>query len=64
MSSTPFPIVVFTYIYIYPLNFLHKLKKQKSEIVKVEFDITRIQFRHIKGRDNLIPDVLSRVPIQ
>ena len=46
-----------------PLSFLHKLKNKNQRLLRwslllQEYDI---EIKHIKGKDNVIPDALSRV---
>ena len=55
------PIVVFSDHN--PLTFLHKLKNKNQRLLRwslllQEYDL---EIKHIKGKDNLIPDALSRV---
>ena len=61
LTSSPSPIVVFSDHN--PLSFLHKLKNKNQRLLRwslmlQEYDL---DIRHIKGRDNIIPDALSRV---
>ena len=60
VSSSLTPIVVFSDHN--PLTFLHKLKNKNQRLLRwslmlQEYDL---DIRHIKGKDNLIPDALSR----
>ncbi len=61
LTSATSPIVVFSDHN--PLSFLHKLKSKNQRLLRwslslQEFDL---DVRHIKGKDNIIPDALSRV---
>ena len=63
LTSSTSPIVVFSVHN--PLSFLHKLKIYKNKnqrllrwsLLLQEFNL---DIRHIKGKDNIIPDALSR----
>ena len=61
LSSGTFPIVVFTDHN--PLSFLHKLKNKNQRLLRWSLMLQEynLDIRHIKGKDNLIPDALSRV---
>ena len=61
LGSTTFPIVVFTDHN--PLSFLHKLKNKNQRLLRWSLMLQEynLDIRHIKGRDNIIPDALSRV---
>ena len=61
LTSSVKPIVV--YSDHNPLKFLHKLKNKNQRLLRwslllQEFDL---EIKHIKGKDNVIPDALSRV---
>ena len=61
LTAATFPILVFTDHN--PLTFLHKMKNKNRRIMRwaiylQEFDL---QIQHIAGKDNIIPDALSRV---
>ena len=61
LTSVVTPIVVFSDHN--PLSFLHKLKNKNQRLLRwslllQEYDI---EIKHIKGKDNGIPDALSRV---
>ena len=61
LTSSTSPIVVFSDHN--PLSFLHKLKNKNQRLLRwtlllQEFNL---DIRHIKGKDNIIPDALSRV---
>ena len=57
-SSSSSPIVVFSDHN--PLTFIHKIKKkQESEATQME-PVYNLDIRHIKGKDNIIPDALSK----
>ena len=60
ISSTS-PIVVFSDHN--PLSFLHKLKNKNQRLLRWSLLLQEfnIDIRHIKGKDNIIPDALSRV---
>ena len=60
LTSSTSPIVVFS---DNPLSFLHKLKNKNQRLLRwssllQEFNL---DIRHIEGKDNIIPDALSRV---
>ena len=60
LNSSVKPIVVFSDHN--PLTFLHKLKNKNQRLLRwslllQEYDL---DIRHIRGRDNVIPDTLSR----
>lgn len=61
LTSSKKPIVVFSDHN--PLKFLHKLKDKNQRLLRwslmlQEYDL---EIRHVKGKDNIIPDALSRV---
>ena len=61
LTSSISPIVVFSDHN--PLSFLHKLKNKNQRLLRwslllQEFNLA---IRHIKGKDNIIPDALSRI---
>ena len=61
LSSALFPIDFF--IDHNPLSFLHKLKNKNQRLLRWSLMLQEynLDVRHIKGRDNLIPDALSRL---
>ncbi|MDA3086465.1 RNase H-like domain-containing protein [Campylobacter sp. CS_ED1] len=61
LTSSPMPIVVFSDHN--PLSFLHKLKNKNQRLLRWSLMLQEynLEIRHIKGRDNIIPDALSRV---
>ena len=60
LSSTPFPIVVYTDHN--PLTFLHKMKNKNHRLMRWSLAVAdyNIIIKHIKGKDNVIADALSR----
>ena len=55
------PIVVFSDYN--PLSFLHKLKNKNQRLLRWSLLLQEfnLDIRHIRGKDNIIPDALSRV---
>ena len=60
VSSSSFPLTVFTDHN--PLTFLHKLKNKNQRLLRWSFLLQEynLNLTHIKGRDNVIADALSR----
>lgn len=61
LTSSKLPVVVFSDHN--PLTFLHKLKNKNQRLLRWSLFLQEysLDIRHIKGKDNLIPDALSRV---
>ena len=61
LTSSTSPIVVFSDHN--PLSFLHKLKNKNQRLLRWSLLLQKfnLDIRHIKGKDNIIPDALSRV---
>ena len=61
LTSSTSPIVVFSDHN--PLNFLHKLKNKNQRLLRWSLLLQgfNLDIRHIKGKDNIIIDALSRV---
>ena len=61
LTSSASPIVVFRDLN--PLSFLHKLKNKNQRLLRWSLLLQEfnLDIRHIKGKDNIIPDALSRV---
>ena len=61
LTSCQSPIVVFSDHN--PLSFLHKLKNKNQRLLRWSLMLQEysLDIRHIKGKDNIIPDALSRV---
>jgi hypothetical protein len=61
LISSDSPIVVFSDHN--PLSFLHKLKNKNQRLLRWSLMLQEynLEIRHIKGRENIIPDALSRV---
>ena len=61
LTSSTSPIVVFSDHN--PLSFLHKLKNKDQRLLRWSLLLQEfnLDIRHIKGKDNIIPDALSRV---
>ena len=61
LTSSTSPIVVFSDHN--PLSFLHKLKNENQRLLRWSLLLQEfnLDIRHIKGKDNIIPDALSRV---
>ena len=59
-SSAKTPIVVFSDHN--PLTFIHKMKNKNQRLLRWSLMLQEhnLDIRHIKGRDNIIPDTLSR----
>ena len=60
LSSANSPIVVFSDHN--PLTFIHKMKNKNQRLLRWSLMLQEhnLDIRHIKGRDNIIPDTLSR----
>ena len=60
LSSANAPIVVFSDHN--PLTFIHKMKDKNQRLLRWSLMLQEhnLDIRHIKGRDNIIPDTLSR----
>ena len=63
LSSSPHPVQVFTDHN--PLVFVHKMKTKNQRLLRWSLVLQEynIEVRHIKGRDNVIVDALSRTQI-
>ena len=61
LSSSATPIVVFSDHN--PLTFIHKMKNKNQRLLRWSLMLQEynLDIRHIKGKDNIIPDALSRV---
>ena len=61
LTSSTSPIVVFSDHN--PLSFLHKLKNKNQKLLRWSLLLQefKLDIRHIKGKDNIIPDALSSV---
>ena len=61
LTSSTSPIVVFSDHN--PLSFLHKLKYKNQRLLRWSLLLQEfnLDIRHIKGKDDIIPDALSRV---
>ena len=61
LTSSTSPVVAF--IDHNPLSFLHKLKNKNQRLLRWNLLLQEfsLDIRHIKGKDNIIPDALSRV---
>ena len=61
LTSSTSPIVVFSDHN--PLSFLHKLKSKNQRLLRWSLLLQEFNhdIRHIKGKDNIIPDVLSKI---
>ena len=61
LTSSTSPIAVFSDHN--PLSFLHKLKNKNQRLLRWSLLLQEfnLDIRHIKGKDNIIPDALSRV---
>ena len=61
LTSSNSPIVVFSDHN--PLSFLHKLKNKNQRLLRWSLSLQEfnLDIKHIKGKDNIIPDALSRV---
>ena len=61
LTSSTSPVVVFSDHN--PLSFLHKLKNKNKRLLRWSLLLQEfnLDIRHIKGKDNIIPDALSRV---
>ena len=61
LTSSKLPVVVFSDHN--PLTFLHKLKNKNQRLLRWSLFLQEysLDIRHIKVKDNLIPDALSRV---
>ena len=60
LASSVAPIVIFTDHN--PLTFIHKMKNKNQHLLKWSIMLQEhyLDIRHIKGKDNIIPDALSR----
>ena len=60
LSSANSPIVIFSDHN--PLTFIHKMKNKNQRLLRWSLMLQEhnLDIRHIKGRDNIIPDTLSR----
>ncbi|MCG8117700.1 MAG: RNase H-like domain-containing protein [Candidatus Thiodiazotropha endolucinida] len=60
VTSTAAPIVVFSDHN--PLTFIHKMKNKNQRLLRWSLMLQEynLDIRHIRGRDNIIPDALSR----
>ena len=60
LASSVAPIVIFTDHN--PLIFFHKMKNMNQRLLRWSLMLQEhnLDIRHIKGKDNIIPDVLSR----
>ena len=63
LTSSTSPIVVLSDHN--PLSFLHKLKNNNERLLRWSLLLQEfnLDIKHIQGKDNIIPDVLSRVEI-
>ena len=63
LYSSVHPVVVFTDHN--PLTFVHKMKNKNQRLMRwsLELQDHNIVIKHIKGRENLIADALSRVSV-
>ena len=61
LTSSTSPIIVFSDHN--PLRFLNKLKNNNQRLLRWSLLLQEfnLDIRHIKGKDNIIPDALSRV---
>ena len=61
ITSSSLPIVV--YSDHNPLDFIHKMKDKNQRLLRWSFMLQEyvLEIRHIKGKDNVIADCLSRV---
>ena len=60
LTSSPSPIVVFSDHN--PLIFIHKMKNKNQRLLRWSLLLQEynLDIRHIKGKDNIISDALSR----
>ena len=60
LASSVAPIVVFTDHN--PLTFIHKMRNKNQRLLRWSLMLQEhnLDIRHIKGKDNIIPDTLSR----
>ena len=60
LASSVAPIVIFTDHN--PLTFIHKIKNKNQRLLRWSLMLQEhnLDIRHIKGKDNIIPDALSR----
>ena len=63
VNSSVHPVVVFTDHN--PLTFVHKMKNKNQRLMRwsLELQDKNIVIKHIKGKENLITDALSRVHV-
>ena len=61
INVTRFPVIVFTDHN--PLVFMSRMKDKNQKILRWSLIIQRynLEIRHIKGKDNIIADALSRI---
>ena len=60
LTSSSSPIVVFSDHN--PLTFIHKMKNKNQRLLRWSLLLQeyKLDIRHIRGKDNIIPDALSR----
>ena len=60
LASSVAPIVILTDHN--PLTFIHKMKNKNQRLLRLSLMLQEhnLDIRHIKGKDNIIPDALSR----
>ena len=56
-TSSSSPVVVFSDHN--PLTFTHKMKNKNQRILRLLLQEYNLDIRHIRGKDNIIPDALS-----
>ena len=63
LASSVAPIVIFTDHN--PLTFIHKMKNKNQRLLRWSLMLQEhnLDIRHIKGKDNIIPDVLSHYTV-
>ena len=63
LSSANAPIVIFSDHN--PLTFIHKMKDKNQRLLRWSLMLQEhnLDIRHIKGRDNIIPDTLSSIHV-
>ena len=63
LNSSSAPITVFSDHY--PLIFINKTKNKNQRLLRLSLFLQEynLDIRHVNGKDNIIPDVLSRVSI-
>jgi hypothetical protein len=64
LCSSLYPIVIFTDHN--PLTFVHKMRNKNQRLMRwsLELQEHNIVIKHIKGRENIIADALSRVIVE